>query len=176
LAESQKTYGKPGDIRRKFWNSHFRMSEIPVEFYSSLAVPTTKLGAPAYILVCGPGVVAPKGDRNRIRIDRIIGLDAETGRLLKYEVLLNSEVTSTPGRFESIAREFESVIELDTSIRSLDKQLGALAPAFFAGEIAPSETAASVLQGILETTPEIALAALVASASDFFNWLDEGSR
>jgi hypothetical protein len=152
-----------------------RSHDVPIEFTVSLAVPSTRWGAPAYAVFAGASGRRP-GEPRRLSVpDRWWALDARSGQLVVF-----ARTTVLPFSDADLG----GPVELTPTGRTAREQLGAIAalselmdhavPDFFAA-VAPDPTFATDLRHHWEAVVPAATAAWYrALAPDFFHWLDDG--
>jgi hypothetical protein len=163
--------------RKEFREHVLRRTEIPVEYWVSLPVPTTRWAGPGYAGFACPATRRP-GEPLRLRAPaRWWALGAGQGELLAYArtaaigfgaVDLGSgepavSVTVEPPR-ESAAAVLE---DLD----ALDQVMEQAVPDFFGGQAGAPELRADLLEMIGPHAPGELGGWYRALAPDFFGWL-----
>ena len=159
---------------RKRWSVHgMRRSDIPVEHYLSLPLPTTRWGEPGYTSFASPALRRPGQPPQIGTPDRWWALSAQGGGLLIYALWrvlpYAEEVQWTSVTLPPVAR---TVPEQQQELEVLEDLLNGLAPPFFTGEAGEGAVRRAAADLLKAHVPAPLLPWYRALTPDFFTWLE----
>jgi len=164
------TYTQARDRQNK---GSIRQTEVPIEHYVSLPMPTKRGPAPAYAFYASPGI-RRAGQPFRIGApDRWWMLDAHTGRTVLYS-LVSAHPFANGATWSSIdlPPTGESVQQVRERLKEIEERMNALAPTFFQGEAGDAGERQALAQLLEAQIPEPLRPQHRALAPDFFAWLE----
>jgi hypothetical protein len=164
-------YGEARDLL----NRHpIRMSEIPVESYISLPMPTRRWPQAVWASFAAPAVRQP-GQRSVAPPDRWWAIDARTGRLASFAhtsiVPLDATSASSSDDLIGMKPETRSVDEQKSDLIRMAKALDLVTDHFFEGRTAPASNRREAEAALRKAIPEQLMPFYRAMAFDFFDWL-----
>ncbi len=160
-------------LRRLFASHCLRMSEIPVEHYVSLPLPTRRTGEPGYAGFAAPAVNDPDAEREVGPPDRWWVLDGRSAHIAIYALWhvvpfaegLGREAVTLPDPGRSVA---EVQQDLDTIVDLVDE----LAASFFANETGEARSRRALAELLTAYLPAPLQPVYRALVPDFFAWLE----
>ena len=161
------------EARKRYDNSIFRKTQIPVEHAVSLPMPTKRLGIPGYAYFASPALRLPGEPVEQDPPDRWWIMDADSGLILifaQWKVMpFTTDVNWTGGSLPPVSANID---ELRQVITDIENKMDVLAPAFFEDMPGNSKTRKDLAQTLTKYIPEPLLPQYCALAPDFFAWLE----
>lgn len=155
-------------------NHLLRQSEIPVEHYVSLPLPTRKWLEPAYISFASPVLKNTENPVLQEVPDRWWVIAANGEKIIIYA--LCSILHFAPNNDFEISQSepiMTSIAELQMSLSNIKELATHLADTFFEGGNGDKEMRQALLESMKEYLPGFLWQQHLAAAPDFFDWLQK---
>jgi hypothetical protein len=160
-------------------SSHsLRGSEIPIESYVSLPMPSLRWKQPAWACFAAPSLMRP--GQNRIGLpDRWWAIDAKSGRLAAYAredivsaVHLDPKAVDVVDGIVEIKPTGRTIEEVQSARGRVETAIDLVSEAFFEQRPAPGSNRAQARAALDAALPHDILVFHRALAPDFFAWLE----
>jgi hypothetical protein len=170
-----KSYAQAGALL----SSHsLRSSEIPIESYASLPMPSLRWKQPTWACFAAPSLMRP--GQNRIGLpDRWWAIDAKSGRLAAYA---REDIVSALHLDANAVDVVDGIVEIKPTGHTFEEvqdargrvgtAIALVSEAFFEQRPAPGSNRAKVIAALDAALPREILALHRALAPDFFAWLE----
>jgi hypothetical protein len=160
------------DVLVRMRAGFLRASEIPVEHLVSLPMPTRRTSEPGFAFFACPTSSRFVTPLQHGPPDRWWVMGAANGKLEIYALARVVPLATNVSLARiTMPEEARSLAQIREDADSIERQMNALAPRFFAGEPGESAERGALLQALTAHLKEPMLPAYTAVAPDFFAWL-----
>jgi len=170
LPSGQLTFA---EVRTRLRAHRLQLTEVPVEHYLSLPLPTRRLGPAGYASFAGPVRRAPDGSVRQGAPDRWWVVEAVSGRFLLYTLYAAHPFGPEAG-WETVGLPPTglTVTDLRQALREVEERIDGLATAFFSGAPGDAGQRQALLAALRKQVSAPLLPQYRALAPDFFAWLE----
>ncbi len=160
------------DLRTQKTLAQLLLSEIPETNAVSFAIPSKRLGEPAFVQFSAPAYRVPRKPVLQGAPDRWWGVHAVTGKLLFYALWkVQPFHIGRPYDNQELPRVEFSIDQYHEKLLLLESQVNSLVPAFFLNQSIPLEQKSALWETYRLLIPGQLIDQYQMLAPDFFAWL-----